>query len=208
MNDDTGQRHRKKARTRQAIADVATRLFVARGFEQVSVEAIAQAAQVSRKTVFNYFARKEDLMFDREAECVDLLRQALAERGARAPVPALQALARTALETRHPLFRVTRRTAAFWRAVAASPALSARARELQVTLAEQLADLLATAAGHARTDAPARLAATLLVSTLVVAYGAALDAFRARRDAAAAFAGVMARGFAGVDAALAGTAYV
>ena len=68
-----GLRERKKAETRQAISDVATRLFEARGFEAVTVAEIATAANVSAKTVFNYFPAKEDLFFDAE----DAVRDAL-----------------------------------------------------------------------------------------------------------------------------------
>jgi AcrR family transcriptional regulator len=68
-----GLRERKKAETRQAISDVATRLFEARGFEAVTVAEIAAAANVSAKTVFNYFPAKEDLFFDAE----DAVRDAL-----------------------------------------------------------------------------------------------------------------------------------
>ncbi|MDA0161456.1 TetR family transcriptional regulator [Solirubrobacter ginsenosidimutans] len=68
-----GLRERKKAATRAAISDVATRLFEARGFEAVTVADIAAAADVSKKTVFNYFPAKEDLFFDAE----DAVRDAL-----------------------------------------------------------------------------------------------------------------------------------
>lgn len=78
-----GLRERKKAETRQAISDVATRLFEARGFEAVTVAEIAAAANVSAKTVFNYFPAKEDLFFDAE----DAVRDALV-----AAVPEVRAL--------------------------------------------------------------------------------------------------------------------
>jgi AcrR family transcriptional regulator len=68
-----GLRERKKAETRQAISDVATRLFEARGFEPVTVAEIAAAANVSAKTVFNYFPAKEDLFFDAEDAVRDTL---------------------------------------------------------------------------------------------------------------------------------------
>ena len=63
-----GRRERKKAATREAISDVATQLFLARGFDQVTVAEVAEAADVSIKTVFNHFGSKEDLFLDREAE--------------------------------------------------------------------------------------------------------------------------------------------
>jgi AcrR family transcriptional regulator len=60
-----GLRERKKARTRQAIADAAARLFAQRGYEQVAVSDVAHAAEVSEQTVYNYFQAKEHLVIDR-----------------------------------------------------------------------------------------------------------------------------------------------
>lgn len=208
MSNRLGLRDRKKEATRQAISNVATRLFVERGFDNVSVADVADEAQVARKTVFNYFPRKEDLVFDREDEVRALVREALAGRGGHTPVAAFQALMRTLVETQHPLFRITERPIQFWRAVQESSALTARARELQVTLADDLAGMLADTAGRPHADPHARLAATMLMATLVVAYGEALKAFREKREPKTAFVAVMDRGFAGVDTALAGTNYI
>ena len=84
-------RDSKKRETRQRISDVATGLFYARGFDAVTVEEVAAAANVSKMTVFNYFARKEDLLFDREDELKLLLREALAERPkGQSPIDALR----------------------------------------------------------------------------------------------------------------------
>src|SRR3954467_187608 len=58
-----GLRERKKRQTRDAIAAAAIELFRARGFEAVTVAEVAAAADVSEKTVFNYFPTKEDLVF-------------------------------------------------------------------------------------------------------------------------------------------------
>lgn len=208
MSNRLGLRDRKKEMTRQAISNVATRLFIERGFDNVSVADIAHEADVARKTVFNYFPRKEDLVFDREEEVRVLVREALAGREGRSPVAAFQTLMRTLLETGHPLFRITERPIQFWRTVGESPALTARARELQVTFADDLAGMLADAVGRPHADPDARLAATMLMATLVVAYGEALAVFRQGRAPEAAFTRVMDRGFAGVDAALVGTPYV
>src|SRR6478752_1771887 len=60
-----GLRERKKRETREAIAAAAMELFLARGFEAVTVAEVAQAADVSEKTVFNHFPTKEDLVFAR-----------------------------------------------------------------------------------------------------------------------------------------------
>jgi AcrR family transcriptional regulator len=63
---DPGLRERKKARTRQAIADAAARLFAERGYEQVAVSDVAREAEVSEQTVYNYFQTKEQLVIDHD----------------------------------------------------------------------------------------------------------------------------------------------
>jgi AcrR family transcriptional regulator len=63
-----GLRERKKRLLRQRISNVATALFLAEGFEDVSVARIAARAEVSEQTVFNYFPTKESMFFDRADE--------------------------------------------------------------------------------------------------------------------------------------------
>jgi AcrR family transcriptional regulator len=75
-----GLRAWKKARTRTRISDVATGLFMRDGFEAVTLAQIAAAAEVSVKTVFNYFPSKEDLFFDRADDLVGALVDAIVER--------------------------------------------------------------------------------------------------------------------------------
>ncbi|MET8008464.1 TetR family transcriptional regulator [Streptomyces sp. NPDC005271] len=75
-----GLRERKKRQTRQHISDVATGLFLERGFEAVTIAEIAEAAEVSVNTVYNYFPAKEDLFFDRQEEMVGRLPRVIAER--------------------------------------------------------------------------------------------------------------------------------
>jgi AcrR family transcriptional regulator len=64
MTTEMGRRERKKQLTRQAISDLATDLFMARGFDAVTVAEVAAAADVAVQTVFNHFPTKEDLFFD------------------------------------------------------------------------------------------------------------------------------------------------
>lgn len=139
-----GLRERKKELTRQQISAVATDLFQERGFEQVTVAEVAVAANVSTKTVFNYFPRKEDLYFDRGPQAKALISQALE---CRAPdettLRALWVLAVRLAETRHPLGRMSAADAPFWRTVLESPALRARLRELAEEAEGWLAALFA-----------------------------------------------------------------
>jgi AcrR family transcriptional regulator len=72
-----GLRERKKQRTREDIAAAAMALFTQRGFDDVTVADVARAADVSEKTVFNYFPAKEDLVTHRGPERVAGLVEAI-----------------------------------------------------------------------------------------------------------------------------------
>jgi AcrR family transcriptional regulator len=79
---DAGLRERKKRRTRQHIADTAARLFGERGYEHVAVVDVAEAAEVSEQTVYNYFPTKQDLVFDLEEDLSDRLTDLIRTRPA------------------------------------------------------------------------------------------------------------------------------
>jgi AcrR family transcriptional regulator len=189
-------RESKKRETKQRLSDVATGLFYARGFEAVTVEEIAAAANVSKVTVFNYFARKEDLFLDREHELQLFLREALSERpNAQEPIEALRRLVDRLCEQKHPFARVDKQTFAWWRVVAASPSLKARLREIEDETVAGLAVLLA----GPKPDGPARLVAGMIVLTWRTAYGEALRVFEdggSAKKANAAFSALIERGFA------------
>jgi AcrR family transcriptional regulator len=80
MNTQPGLRERKKQRTRETIARAAHELFATRGYQATTLSEIAEAADVSTRTIFAYFPSKEDILFSNFALMRESLVQALAER--------------------------------------------------------------------------------------------------------------------------------
>lgn len=142
-----GLRERKKAAVRTHISDVATALFLEHGFDEVSVSQIAEAADVARPTVFAHFPRKEDLLFDRYPEAEALVVAAVTDRSPRTTATrALTDLLIGLAQQGHPLSTIDAGFAPFWRLVAGSRALQARARELVELLENAIATAMATTA--------------------------------------------------------------
>ena len=205
------RRSRKRLVTRQGISDVATRLFFERGFDRVTVDEIAAAADVGRMTVFNHFPRKEDLFFDRDEESREILRDALRQRGPRvAPVEALRLLAHRLVLKRSPFVEFSTRTQGYIKTIEGSPTLQARARAIRDELAQVVTVALAECVDREPTDPAAALAAGLLLATWTVALLQAHRTFRRKRgaeEAKAAFLALVDQGTVGLKAALAGTPY-
>jgi AcrR family transcriptional regulator len=148
-----GLRERKKEHTRQLLADTARRLFSERGFEEVSVAEIAEAAEVSTATVFNYFPTKEDLVYSRLEAFQEQMLAAIRDRAPGETV--IAAFGKFILEPRGLLVATdeesARQLTAVTRMIAASPALMAREQQIMADYTDALAELIAeeTRAGPA-----------------------------------------------------------
>jgi AcrR family transcriptional regulator len=205
------RRSRKRLATRQGISDAATRLFIERGFDQVTVDEIAAAADVGRMTVFNHFPRKEDMFFDRDEEGREMLRQALRQRDpGTSPIEALRLLAHRLIAERSPAIEFSARSQSFIKAIERSETLKARARAIRDELAEVMTVALSECVGRDPGDPDAYLAAGLLLAAWTVAFIQAHRTFRKTRDtkqAKAAFLALIDKGTVGLKAAMAGTPY-
>ncbi|MCA2222504.1 TetR/AcrR family transcriptional regulator [Nonomuraea aurantiaca] len=157
----TGLRELKKQQTRQAISSAATRLFIERGFETVTIAEIAAAAQVAKMTVTNYFPRKEDLALDYHETFAAGLARTVADRSA--GESALAALRREFLAgvERHDAV-IGFSSQGFARMISDSPTLTARLRDLHDQREDALAQVLAADTASAPGDLTARAAAALL----------------------------------------------
>jgi AcrR family transcriptional regulator len=203
---------RKRLATRQRISDVATRLFFERGFDSVKIDEIAEAADVSRMTVFNHFPRKEDMYFDLDDVGREDLLNALRKRKAQTPpVEALRLFCHWAVNQQRPyVCFFDPHSDKFMAILQGSEALKARARAIRDELTDLLAVALAGSVERTHPDPLAGLAASLLVATWAVALTEARRSYEQSRDqerANMALLEVVDRGTKGIKAALKGTPY-
>jgi AcrR family transcriptional regulator len=165
-----GLRERRRRRTLAQLEEAALRLFDERGYDAVTVDDIAAAVDVSRRTFFRYFPGKEDVLFADYQERAETLRRALA---ARPPdEPPLTALRRALMSMTTPSEIDRERLLRRARIMEATPSLQARALAHQRTGEQFVAELLAERLGvDAVTDLrPALVAATTLAAVRVAFY--------------------------------------
>jgi AcrR family transcriptional regulator len=205
------RRSRKRLATIRAISVVADRLFRERGFDHVTVDEIAAAADVGRMTVFNHFARKEDMFFDRDEEVREVLREALRHRDPQVdPIETLRLLAHRLVRERAPYLDFSAASQAFVETVERSETLVARARAIRDEFAQVVTELLSACAGRDPADPDAHLAASLLLATWTVAFIQAHRTFRQIQNtekARSAFLSIVDKGTTGLKATMAGSPY-
>ncbi|MFI7383526.1 TetR/AcrR family transcriptional regulator [Streptomyces sp. NPDC049813] len=140
-----GLRERKKRRTRQNLSETAVRLFLEKGYDQVSVAEIAAAAEVSKPTLFRYFAAKEDLVLHRFADHQDEAARVVAGRDeGEAPLEALRRHFLAGLARRDPVTGLCDHPAvlAYQRLLYGTPSLVARLYGYQEAAERALAEAL------------------------------------------------------------------
>ncbi|MFI7061684.1 TetR/AcrR family transcriptional regulator [Kribbella sp. NPDC050124] len=136
-----GRRERKKLQTRRAISDVATALFLERGFDAVTVAEVARAADVAVQTVFNHFPTKEDLFFDDDGWWAGPGQAIRAAADGADPLDVLEAHYRQELRARGESGQLAT-WKQFSRTIEESPALLARQRQYLARMEESIAEAL------------------------------------------------------------------
>jgi AcrR family transcriptional regulator len=167
-----GLRERKKQQTRETIARVALRLFAERGYEQTTLADIAEAANVSPRTIFAYYDGKEDILFCRETSSLEQLSEALEQRPpGTTTVDAIRAfLASLPVPDEESLLRN--------KIIMSSPSAQTKARAVHAELETPLTRSIARDLGAGPDDLRARLAA----ASVLAAFEATLERLQANPD--------------------------
>ncbi|QFY09467.1 TetR family transcriptional regulator [Nonomuraea phyllanthi] len=148
-----GLRERKKRQTRQRISEVAVGLFVARGFDHVTIAEVAEAAEVSVNTVYNYFPAKEDLVLPPEEASPDRLAGIVRGRApGQSAAGAVLARLREEVRGRERTVGLTPGFGPVLEMMRAAPTLAARLEDLGRQMTEALAGELAAESGAAPDD--------------------------------------------------------
>ncbi|MFB4421129.1 TetR/AcrR family transcriptional regulator [Streptomyces sp. QL37] len=169
MTVPPGRRERKKAATRQKIADAALRLFLERGYDAVGIRDVAAEADVAVTTLFSHFASKEALVFEQDEDFEQRLTRAVTGRAPQEPlIPALR-------REIHAMVRhcTTRDGAPIWRMIDGSPALRKFEDSMRLRHAETLATAIAADPGLSRTGTASRAIARFVVDAHSLAREAA-----------------------------------
>jgi AcrR family transcriptional regulator len=160
--ESAGLRERKRQRTRETIARVALELFDRQGFQETTIPQIAEAADVSPRTVSAYFPHKEDLAFpdvDEEFAAFDVrLRER--QQGETA-IDALRAVIRESLEEAGERVREQQ---ARRRVIRADSGLTAREHHYMRRVQETIAAAIARDLGVSADDLEPRMAAAATVT--------------------------------------------
>lgn len=169
MTAPPGRRERKKAATRQKIADTARQLFLERGYDAVGIRDIAAEADVAVTTLFSHFASKEALLFEQDENFEHRLAHAVADRAPDEPL--IAALRR---EMRAMVRHCAADDAApIWRMIDGSPDLRRYEESMRLRHAESLATAIAADLGLPQATTVCRTIARFVVDAHPLAREAA-----------------------------------
>ena len=158
------RRERRRAETRARIQAAAMELFVANGFEKTTVDEIAVAADISRRSFFHHFTSKESVVFAWQNSYGGMIEAALAER------PPEEGLATAALEAvMATLVAADPRALIYLDLIRATPVLRARDHANNAIVEECVYEALLKRAGPDATQLDVRLLAMAVMGTLRVA---------------------------------------
>ncbi|MFF1465626.1 TetR/AcrR family transcriptional regulator [Streptomyces sp. NPDC058330] len=169
MTEPPGRRERKKAATRQKIADTALRLFLERGYDAVGIREVAAEADVAVTTLFSHFASKEALVFEQDGDFEQRLARAVTGRAPHEPlIPALR-------REVHALVRhcTAESAAPIWRMIDESPALRRYEESMRLRHAETLAAAITADLELSRTATAGRTIARFVIDAYALAREAA-----------------------------------
>ena len=171
-----GLRERKRQQTRERLTQVAMALFLERGFEATTLDDIASAADISRRSFFHYFASKEDVVFAWHEESTAALIAAVAAR------PANESMLAAAENAISAMVRQLEpgEAIAMARLKRDNPALQARDQVKYEKLERALAEALGKRAGHKTEKLQARLVA--MIATGAMRIGGELWAAEGARE--------------------------
>lgn len=165
-NADLGRRERKKAATRRVLSETALQLFLERGFDNVTVREIAEAADVSTTTLMNYFPAKEALVFDLDEQLERSLVEAVTGR---APGLSVPRSLRTYMRARVERAALGRHADRLMKLVLETPALSEHWRKLWLRHEGALAEAIAAELGRPADDMSCAALAHLVLDAFSLA---------------------------------------
>ncbi|MEU2763480.1 helix-turn-helix domain-containing protein [Streptomyces sp. NPDC007094] len=165
MTEPSGRRERKKAATRQKIADTALRLFLERGYDDVGIRDVAAEADVAVTTLFSHFAAKEALVFERDQGFERGIVRAVTDRAQGEPlIPSLR-------REIHALVRhcTAPEAAPVRRLIESSPALREYEESMRMRHADTLAAAIAADLGVPETSTACRTVARFVIDAYALA---------------------------------------
>jgi AcrR family transcriptional regulator len=168
-----GLRERKKQQTKERLIGAALRLFVDRGYEGATVEAIAEEAEVSVTTFFRYFDSKEDVFLEGHRAIIDRVEAAIRERSS--GVSVIAALRQTIVEILQAQPELEIRDEPQHKDLDAVPELRDRIRDHEEQIRGAIADAYAEQLGVPVGDMRPRLLAGAILSAVDSARSAWLE---------------------------------